>query len=202
MRPTSSSWLQLDADPLPLRTGVGPEWGQLLVVWSIFFITAGVYQLPATLLGARCNSSAAPCSIAQEFDVSDTQVAWLPATFLLCKGLLALPAGVALQRWRPKRCIVTGVVLLCMATFAYSLASSYAWLVLCYVGFGIAYCLAGLTPSVHSRPLGLVSLRLVPLDPHSTQTHLLDDRSVVFVNSWFDASRKATSIGDAPPPSP
>ena len=100
MRPTASSWLQLDADPLPLRTGVGPEWGQLLVVWSIFFITAGVYQLPATLLGARCNSSAAPCSIAQEFDVSDTQVAWLPATFLLCKGLLALPAGVALQPLR------------------------------------------------------------------------------------------------------
>ena len=50
----------------------------------------------------------------------------------------------------------------------YASASAFWMLPLCYAAFGIAYSLAGLTPLV------------------------------VFVNTWFDGSRKATSIGTHP----
>lgn len=139
---------------------------QLFLAWLFFVVTAGVYHLPATLLGGRCPNSTLACSVAEQFPaVSLSEIGWLPSTFLLVKGLLALPSGWALSRYGPTRCILCGTWLLAFVGAAYAMSGSFWVMPLCYAFFGVAYGLAGLTPLV------------------------------VFVNSWFDAGRKATSIG-------
>ena len=148
---------------LPLVDGAA--W-QLLLAWLFFVVTAGVYHLPATLLGGRCPNSTLACSVAEQFpEVSLSEIGWLPSTFLLVKGLLALPSGWALSRYGPTRCILCGTWLLAFVGAAYAMSGSFWVMPLCYAFFGVAYGLAGLTPLV------------------------------VFVNSWFDVGRKATSIG-------
>lgn len=142
-----------------------PAWRQLLAAWVVFVITAGVYQVPPALFGGRCAGASAPCSLAEEFSLSAADVGWLPAVFLVCKGVLALPAGAAMHRYGPQRCIAAGSVLLAVVTSLYGFASGYAQLLVLHMLFGAAYCLCGLTPLV------------------------------CHTNSWFDDDAKATSIG-------
>ena len=163
-------WVTLESEegevPLVPRKSSRHGWCQLCAAWLVFLVTGGVYQVPATLLGGRCANATAPCSIAEELpEVTSGMLGWLPATFLLAKGCLALPAGCALRRFGAQRCIVLGATLLTASAAAFAFASSYAQLLLLYICFGIAYCLAGLTPLV------------------------------VFTNSHFPHQRKATSIG-------
>ena len=159
------AWLQLEVDATPLGRRRAPA-VQLFAAWLAFVMTGAVYHLPATLLGSCPNSTPTQsCSVAEEFGLSSSAIGWLPGTFLLVKGFLALPVGVVLQRIRAKRSIVTGTVLLLGAGLCYTLAVSYLQLLLAYVLFAFAYSLAGLTPLI------------------------------VFANSWFTARFKSTSIG-------
>ena len=161
----SASWLELEDTNVDTKCRTVTPWLQLAFVWLVFVVTAGVYQVPATLLGGHCAHSTAPCSIADELGLSPALQGWLPASFLLCKGILALPAGVALHAYGPRRCLVLGIAMLAVVTALFAVARSFYMLLLLYVAFGISYSLSGLVPLV------------------------------VFVNGWFSAQRKATSIG-------
>jgi MFS family permease len=161
----SGSWLELEDTNVETKVRTVTPWLQLTFVWLVFVVTAGVYQVPATLLGGHCADSTAPCSIADELGLSPALQGWLPASFLLCKGLLALPAGVALHAYGPRRCLVLGIAMLAISTALFAVARSFYMLLLLYVAFGISYSLSGLVPLV------------------------------VFVNGWFSAQQKATSIG-------
>lgn len=153
-------------DRLPCFGRGGSAWCQLAATWVLFTVSAGVYQVPATLLGGKCENATHACSLGEELgDIEPGMLGVLPAAFLLFKGFLALPVGFALRRWGTQRCIAAGTLTLLLATTLYVACTAFWQLVLLYCGFGIAYCLSGLTPVV------------------------------VHVNGWFEAHRKATSIG-------
>jgi len=154
-------WLRLEASPLDSTT----PWLQLGFAWTTFVTTAGVYQVPATLLGGHCDNATVPCSISDELGLGPALQGWLPASFLLCKGILALPAGLALHRFGARFCIAVGIVMLAASTTLFAFASSFEMLILLYLAFGVSYSLAGLTPLV------------------------------IFTNGWFGRSKKALSIG-------
>lgn len=157
------AWQQLDprADGEHGRTAIV----QLGWAWIIYVTTAGVYPVPAILLGGHCPNATVPCSIADEYGFSPAELGWLPSSFLLFKGLFAMPAGWALRRWGAKRCIVAGTALTSASTALYSLADGYAQLLMLYMSFGAAFCLSGVTALI------------------------------VLINSWFPPHRKSTSIG-------
>ena len=67
-------------------------WLQLFGAWLTFVVSAGVYHVPATLLGGVCPNATQPCSLTEAFPEAGN-ISWLPSLFLLVKGLLALPAG-------------------------------------------------------------------------------------------------------------
>ena len=160
----SSSWRQLHGQA-PASPQHHP-WRQLAAAWLFFVVSAGVYHSPSTLLGGRCPNATLPCSLAEEFpDITPAALGWLPSTFLLVKGILALPAGFALERCGTGCCIRVGTVVLLITSALYAAAPAYWSLPLLYAGFGISYCVAGLAPLV------------------------------VHANGWFDHGNKATSIG-------
>ncbi|KAL1529313.1 hypothetical protein AB1Y20_000267 [Prymnesium parvum] len=141
-------------------------WQQLLAAWLTFVVTASVYHVPATLLGGTCPNSTQPCSISEEFPSSNIAVlGWLPSMFLLIKGVLALPAGLLMERIGVRACMITGGLLLLLATTLYASAFSFVMLLASYVLFGCAYCLSGLIPLL------------------------------VLINEWFQVNRKASAIG-------
>ena len=159
----SRRWLEL-SDSTPAHGS--SSWRQLVCTWVFFVVSAGVYHIPSTLLGGRCPNATLPCSLAEEFpETTPAALGWLPSTFLLVKGFLAYPAGMALHRYGARACIVIGTALLLVATAIYAAADAFWLMPLLYSFFGVAYCLAGLTPVV------------------------------VHINSWFASERKATSIG-------
>jgi MFS family permease len=167
----SDAWRQLDESQRVLTPHSKQRaWLQLLLGWLLFVQSAGVYHSPATLLGAHCNgrnrTAIVVCSLAEEFgEATPAMIGWLPSTFLLTKGLLALPAGAALQRFGGRMCILAGTALLLVSTALYCFVSAFWQLPLVYAVFGMAYCLSGLTPLI------------------------------VHTNSWFGEASKASSIG-------
>ena len=52
---------------LPPRSNCWQPWRQLAAAWLTFVVSAGVYHMPATLLGGVCPNSTQPCSLAEEF---------------------------------------------------------------------------------------------------------------------------------------
>ena len=136
---------------------------QLAAVWLTFVISSGVYHLPATLLAGSCPNVSHPCSLAEEFPAeSSTALGWLPATFLLVKCFLALPAGEALRHFGERACILTGTVLLVLSTGLFGTVSAFWMLPIVYALMGVSFCLSGLTPVV------------------------------CFTNTWFDEGKATT----------
>ena len=105
--------------------GIAP---QLAIAWVLFFLSAGVtYVVPPVMLKP----------IMDELGVSQAQVSLLPAVFLMTKGVCALPAGEALHRHGPHRCLLWGTAALVLATAAYTQASRYWHFVLLHACFGV-----------------------------------------------------------------
>lgn len=155
-------------DVLSGRTLLPRSWKQLAYAWVLFVVSAGLYHVPATLLDAQCLNATMPCSVGEEFrahGATNDMIGWLPSTFLLVKGILAVPAGSAIFRFGTRLCIIAGNILLLVSTALYCTTFAFGELYALYALFGVAYTLAGLVPML------------------------------VFTNSWFDAQHKATSIG-------
>ena len=155
-------------DVLSGRTLLPHSWKQLAYAWVLFVVSAGLYHVPATLLDAQCLNATMPCSVGEEFrahGATNDMIGWLPSTFLLVKGVLAVPAGSAIFRFGTRLCIIAGNILLLVSTALYCTTFAFGELYALYALFGVAYTLAGLVPML------------------------------VFTNSWFDAQHKATSIG-------
>ena len=105
--------------------GIAP---QLAIAWVLFFLSAGVtYVVPPVMLKP----------IMDELGVSQAQVSLLPAVFLMTKGVCALPAGEALHRHGPHRCLLWGTAALVLATAAYTQASRYWHFVVLHACFGV-----------------------------------------------------------------
>ena len=123
------------------------QWFQLFGAWLTFVVSAGVYHVPATLLGGVCPNATQPCSLTEAFPEAGN-ISWLPSLFLLVKGLLALPAGAAMRRYGVRACIVFGTGLLILGTAVFASAPAFFVLPIAYILFAIAYCLSGLAPLV------------------------------------------------------
>ena len=112
--------------------GIAP---QLAIAWVLFFLSAGVtYVAPPV-----SHASSPPCQAPKlaSLGVSQAQVSLLPAVFLMTKGVCALPAGEALHRHGPHRCILWGTAALVLATAAYTQASRYWHFVVLHACFGV-----------------------------------------------------------------
>ena len=112
---------------------------QLAIAWVLFFLSAGVtYAVPPVMLKP----------IMDELGISQAQVSLLPAAFLLTKGVCALPAGEALHRHGPHRCILLGTAALVLATAAYTQASRYWHFVALHACFGVCYSVGSLAANL------------------------------------------------------
>lgn len=112
---------------------------QLAIAWVLFFLSAGVsYAVPPVMLKP----------IMDELGISQAQVSLLPAAFLLTKGVCALPAGEALHRHGPHRCILWGTAALVLATAAYTQASRYWHFVVLHACFGVCYSVGSLAANL------------------------------------------------------
>jgi hypothetical protein len=112
---------------------------QLAIAWVLFFLSAGVsYAVPPVMLKP----------IMDELGISQAQVSLLPAAFLLTKGVCALPAGEALHRHGPHRCILWGTAALVLATAAYTQATRYWHFVALHACFGVCYSVGSLAANL------------------------------------------------------
>ena len=134
--------------PVEIR---GQALRQLLAVWTLFVVVAGVCMVPPVLFGL----------VTDELNLSKAQLSSLPATFLLTKGVCALPCGEALHRFGCRPCIVCGCVGLGLAGAAYTMAASLRSLIILHAAYGLLFSLSGLAPLI------------------------------LFVNSWFERDKSA-----------
>lgn len=81
-------------------------------------------------------------SLRHDFAVDATQLSWMSSTYLWADILFLLPAGIILDRFSPRKVILTAMAICVTGTFGFALTSSFA--LACFFhflsGIGNAFC--------------------------------------------------------------